>query len=223
MVRQALASAAASRPDELPRRRRGLRRRRWHGWATACSTRIGRWSPSGSGSSWRPPRTSPPRPSSQEALGAGEDPDRRARCRQPPRRNAPRRRRALKTSSLYGGRPLLFYPESNALPDLPDEALRKAELVEFQKSDPRRPRRCIEMRRAHASRRCEPPPGSVGPEPAKGRANAGGARRIYRTRSLGLTLVSGLPAELVAREARCSTLEASGQHELLRRGRNAIS
>ena len=40
--------------------------------------------------------------------------------------------------------------------------------------------------------------------------------------ALGSTLVSGLPAELVAREARCSALEAAGQRDELRREATAL-
>ena len=40
--------------------------------------------------------------------------------------------------------------------------------------------------------------------------------------ALGSTVVAGLPAELVAREARCSVLEASGRHDALAREADAL-
>lgn len=123
----------------------------------------------------------------------------------------------------YGRLRLLFYPEFEVPPVASDGGLLKAELIEFQKNDPMA---ATALYRAAAR----------SPEPAVraaalvrlGRSlrKAGLAREALDVYSalaaLGSTPVFGLPAELLAREARCSTLEASGEQDELRREAEAL-
>jgi len=118
---------------------------------------------------------------------------------------------------VHGQGRLLFYPESEAPPVVSDDRLRRAEEAEFRKNDPTAA--AALFRDAARSR-----------DPAVRAAALVGLgrtlRKASRTRealdayaelaALGSTPVSGLPAELVAREARLSALDASGRHDELR-------
>jgi signal transduction histidine kinase len=120
---------------------------------------------------------------------------------------------------VYGSPRLLFYPEVvEAPPLMPDGRLRRAELTEFQKNDPTAAAALF----GDAARSREP---AVRAAALVGLGRT--LRKAGRTRealdayaelaTLGSTLVSGLPAELLAREARLSALEASGRLDALRR------
>jgi len=103
-------------------------------------------------------------------------------------------------------------------PELPDDELLRAELIEFQRHDPLTA--AAMFRKAARS-------GKPGLRAAAlvrlGRSlrNAGRIQEALDAYSelacLGTTPVFGLPADLVAREARCSALETSGRSEELRR------
>ncbi len=123
----------------------------------------------------------------------------------------------------FGPLPLLFYPEFGTPRDVSNDALREAERLEFQKDDP--------LAAAALFRKV-----SRSPEPA---VRAAGLVRLGRSlrkagrvqealdvysqlAALGATAVDGLPAELLAREARCSALEASGERDELQREAGAL-
>ncbi len=124
---------------------------------------------------------------------------------------------------LYGGRRLLFYPEFAAPMEVSNEALHSAELVEFQQNDPLA---AVALFRQAARSR----------EPALRAAALVRLGRCLRKAgrisealdayselaALGSTPVSGMPAELVAREGRCTVLEASGRNDELRREATAL-
>ena len=134
---------------------------------------------------------------------------------------------------LHGSRRLLFYPESAAPEDLAadarhaaaTEALRTAELLEFQKNDPqaaaalyRNAARTPDLAvRAAALVRL-----SRSLRKAGRTSEALDAYRELTT--LGSTPVSGsaLPAELVAREGRCSALAETGNPDELQREAAAL-
>jgi len=130
---------------------------------------------------------------------------------------------------LHGSRRLLFYPESTAPQDLAadarlaaaaTEALRTAELLEFQRDDPQ----AAAALYRNAARTDE----SAARAAALVRLGRS-LRKAGRTdealdaytelATLGSTMVpgSGLPAELVAREGRCSALAENGSPDELQR------
>jgi len=123
----------------------------------------------------------------------------------------------------FGELPLLFRPELRPPRDVTNDALREAERLEFQENDP--------LAAAALFRKA-----SRSPEPA---VRAAGLVRLGRSlrkagrvqealaayselAALGTTAVGGLPAELLAREARCSALEASGRRDDLQREAAAL-
>ena len=123
----------------------------------------------------------------------------------------------------FGDLPLLFHPEAGPPRDVSNETLREAERLEFQKDDP--------LAAAALFRKV-----SRSPEPA---VRAAGLVRLGRSlrkagrvqealdayselAALDTTAVLGLPAELVAREARCSAFEASGKRDELQREAGAL-
>ena len=118
---------------------------------------------------------------------------------------------------VYGGRRLLFYPQFGPPPQAASDALRRAEVVEFQKNDPLT---AAAMFRDAARSRDPSQRGAALVRLGRSLRKAGHIREALDTYSelaaLGSTPVSGLPAELLAREARCSALEASGQPDALR-------
>ena len=127
------------------------------------------------------------------------------------------------TLERRGATPLLFYPTLEAFRPVASEAMRQAEAAEFRGQDPLAAAALFR----HAAR------SSTGAIRAAALVGLGrNLRKIGRTRealaafeelaSLGSTVVAGLPAELVAREAACSALEESGQREALRREADAL-
>jgi signal transduction histidine kinase len=123
----------------------------------------------------------------------------------------------------FGDLPLLFYPEPRPPREVSNDALREAERLEFQKNDP--------LAAAGLFRKV-----SRSPDPA---VRAAGLVRLGRSlrkagrlqealdayselAALGTTAVLGLPAEMVAREARCSALEAAGKRDALQREAAAL-
>ena len=123
----------------------------------------------------------------------------------------------------YGNQPLLFYPVLRETPEVSSDKLHRAELVEFQKKDPGA---------AAALSREE----SRSPDPAlraaalvrlgrslrKAGRNQEALAAYPELATLDSTPVSGLPAALVAREARCSLFEASGRRHDLQREAAAL-
>ena len=143
---------------------------------------------------------------------------------------------------LYGSRRLLFYPESNAPPAQADDdarnaqpnisrnaesnawraaaedMLRKAELVEFQKNDPQ----AAASLYREAARSQDPVVRAaalvrLGRSLRKAGRTSEALAAYSELAALGSTSVSGLPAELLVREGRCSALAESGQHDELKR------
>lgn len=123
----------------------------------------------------------------------------------------------------YGAVPLLFYPGLEAPAEVSHDSLQAGERIEFQGNDA--------LRAAAAFREIAP-----SREPALRAAalvrlsralrKAGHPQEALHAYSelaaLGATLVLGLPAELVAQEARCTTLDASGRRDELRREATAL-
>jgi signal transduction histidine kinase len=117
-----------------------------------------------------------------------------------------------------GDLPLLFHPELRTPREVSNNTLREAERLEFQKDDP--------LAAAALYRKV-----SRSPEPevraaalvrlGRSLRKAGRVQEALDAYSelaaLGTTTVLGLPAELVAREARCGALEASGKPDELQR------
>jgi signal transduction histidine kinase len=127
------------------------------------------------------------------------------------------------TLERHGALPLLFYPDLETPRPLPADALRQAEVAEFQDRNP--------LAAAHLFR--EAARSNAAPVRAAALVGLGrNLRKAGRTSealdvfselaTLGSTAVAGLPAGLVAREARCSTLEESGQGDALRREAEAL-
>jgi signal transduction histidine kinase len=118
---------------------------------------------------------------------------------------------------IHGAPRLLFYPELEPPREASNEALRPAELIEFQKNDP-----LLAAAAFKEQSRATDPTARAAALVGLGRC----LRKIGRIQealavyselaALGATPVSGLPAELVAREARCSTFEGAGQRDELR-------
>ena len=124
---------------------------------------------------------------------------------------------------LYGNRPLLFYPVLDTTREVSSDTLHKAELIEFQKNDPLT---AATMFREVA--RTPDPALRAAALVRLGRSlrKAGRISEALDAYSelavLGSTPVSGLPAELLAREARCSAFEAAGRRDELRREAAAL-
>jgi signal transduction histidine kinase len=114
----------------------------------------------------------------------------------------------------FGPLPLLYQPDSGTPREASNDTLRDGERLEFREGDP--------LAAAALFRKV-----SRSPEPA---VRAAGLVRLGRSlrkagrvqeafdayselATLGTVPVLGLPAELLAREARCSTLESSGRRE----------
>ena len=118
---------------------------------------------------------------------------------------------------LYGGRRLLFYPEFEPPQQVSSDVLRRAELVEFQQNDPLT---AAAMFREAARSRDRALRAAALVRLGRSLRKAGRIQEALNAYSelatLGSIPVSGLPAELLALEARCSALEASGQHDALR-------
>jgi len=114
----------------------------------------------------------------------------------------------------FGPLPLLFHPESAPPREVSNDALREAERVEFQENDPLAAAALFRK----ASRSSEPAVRAASlVRLGRSLRKAGRVQEALDAYSelaaLGWTAVDGLPAELLAREARCSTLEASGKRE----------
>jgi signal transduction histidine kinase len=118
---------------------------------------------------------------------------------------------------VHGGRRLLFYPQFEQPPQVSSDALRRAEVVEFQKNDPLT---AAAMFREAARSRDPALRAAALIRLGRSLRKAGRIQEALDAYSelaaLGSTPVSGLPAELLAREARCSALEATGQGDELR-------
>jgi len=123
----------------------------------------------------------------------------------------------------FGELPLLFHPELRPPRDVSSDVLREAERLEFQENNP--------LAAAALFRKL-----SRSPQPA---VRAAGLVRLGRSlrkagrvqealdayselATLGTTPVLGLPAELLAREGRCTALEASGRRDDLQREAAAL-
>ena len=124
---------------------------------------------------------------------------------------------------LFGRERLVFYPQLVTTPPVSNDALSRAEEVEFQKNDPLA---AASMFRETA--RSEDPALRGAALIRLGRALRKAGRvaealdAYAELATLGTTPVSGLPADLLALEARCSALEASAQREVLRREAAAL-
>ena len=125
---------------------------------------------------------------------------------------------------FHGSRRLLFYPEVvEAPPFVSDDRLRRAELIEFQKDDPTAAAALF----GDAARSRDPSVRAaalvgLGRTLRKAGRTAEALDAYTELAALGSTPVSGLPAELLAREARLSALEASGRRDELRREAAAL-
>ncbi len=123
----------------------------------------------------------------------------------------------------YGRRQLLFYPVLPVAREVSSETLRRAELIEFQQNDP-----VAAAALFREESRSRDPALRAAALVRLGRSlrKAGQIREALAAYSelatLDSTPVSGLPAELVAREARCSLFEASARHDDLRRESEAL-
>jgi signal transduction histidine kinase len=123
----------------------------------------------------------------------------------------------------FGDLPLLFYPELRTPREASNDALREAERLEFQKNDPLAAAALFRK----VSRSPEPEVRAAGlVRLGRSLRKAGRAQEALDAYSelaaLGATAVLGLPAELLAREARCSAFEASGKSDELRREAGAL-
>jgi signal transduction histidine kinase len=122
------------------------------------------------------------------------------------------------TSVELSGIPrLLFYPDSAPVPARLNDALRRAERIEFQQNDPlaaaARYREVAQSKnqavRAEALLR-------LGRSLRKAGRTSEALNAYAELATLDSTLVAGLPAALVAREARCSALVEAGRNDDLR-------
>lgn len=122
------------------------------------------------------------------------------------------------TSVELSGIPrLLFYPDSDPAPAPLNDALRRAERIEFQRNDPltaaARYRELAQSKneavRAAALLR-------LGRSLRKAGRTGEALDAYAELATLDLTSVEGLPAALVAREARCSALVEAGRNDDLR-------
>lgn len=123
----------------------------------------------------------------------------------------------------YGQHLLLFYPVLAVTREVSSDTLRRAELIEFQKNDPvaaaalfreESRSRDPELRAAALVR--------LGRSLRKAGQIQEALAAYSELAALDSTPVSGLPAELVAREARCSLFEASARRDDLRRESEAL-
>jgi signal transduction histidine kinase len=119
---------------------------------------------------------------------------------------------------VYGRQPLLFCPVLHATREVSSDTLHRAELIEFQQNDPvgaaalfreESRSRDPELRAAALVR--------LGRSLRKAGQIQEALAAYSELAALDSTPVSGLPAGLVAREARCSLFEASARHDDLRR------
>ena len=124
---------------------------------------------------------------------------------------------------VYGRQPLLFYPVLHATREVSSDTLHRAELIEFQQNDPvaaaalfreESRSRDPELRAAALVR--------LGRSLRKAGQIQEALAAYSELAALDSTPVSGLPAELVAREARCSLFEASARRDDLRRESEAL-
>jgi signal transduction histidine kinase len=118
---------------------------------------------------------------------------------------------------VYGGQHLLFYPQFAQPPQVSSDTFRRAEVVEFQQNDPL----TASTMYREAARTNDPSlRGAALVRLGRSLRKAGRIQEALAAYSelaaLGSTPVSGLPAELLAREARCSALESTGQGDELR-------
>jgi signal transduction histidine kinase len=123
----------------------------------------------------------------------------------------------------FGPLPLLFHPESAPPREVSNDALREAERLEFQKNDPLAAAALFRK----ASRSSEPAVRAASlVRLGRSLRKAGRVQEALDAYSelaaMGTTAVDGLPAELLAREARCSALEACGSREELQREAEAL-
>jgi len=117
---------------------------------------------------------------------------------------------------LYGSTRLLYYPELDAAPDRLTDALRRAERIEFQQNDPVA---AAALYREVAQSKDQPVKAAallrLGRSLRKA-GRTGEALDVYsELATLDSTPVLGLPAALVAREARCSALAEAGRSDEL--------
>jgi signal transduction histidine kinase len=123
----------------------------------------------------------------------------------------------------FGEVPLLFVPEPGPSREVSNNALREAERLEFQRNDPLAAAALFRK----ASRSSEPAVRAASlVRLGRSLRKAGRVQEAFDAYSelaaLGTTAVDGLPAELLAREARCSALEAYGRRDELRHEAGAL-
>jgi hypothetical protein len=123
----------------------------------------------------------------------------------------------------FGDLPLLFRPEPRSPREVSNGTLREGERLEFQEDDPLAAAALFRK----VSRSSEPTLRAAAlVRLGRSLRKAGHTREALDAYSdlaaLGTTAVSGLPAGLLAREARCSVLEASGRKAELEREAGAL-
>jgi signal transduction histidine kinase len=117
----------------------------------------------------------------------------------------------------FGPLPLLYQPDSGTPREASNDTLREGERLEFREGDPLAAAALFRK----AARSPEPAVRAAGlVRLGRSLRKAGRVREAFDAYSelatLGTVPVLGLPAELLAREARCSALESSGKREDLR-------
>jgi hypothetical protein len=122
----------------------------------------------------------------------------------------------------FGALPLLFHPESKSPRQVSNDTLREAERLEFQENDP-----LAASLFRNASRSPEPAVRAaslvrLGRSLRKAGRVQEALDAYFELAALGTTPVLGLPAELLAREGRCTALEASGRRDDLQREAAAL-
>jgi signal transduction histidine kinase len=128
-----------------------------------------------------------------------------------------------RTLERRGAQPLLFYPALESPEPVSTDALRRAETAEFLENSPSTAARLFrDAARAGSDTVRAAALVGLGRNLRKA-GRTGEALAVYdELAALGSTVVAGLPAELVAREARCSTFETSAQPDELRREADAL-
>jgi signal transduction histidine kinase len=122
-----------------------------------------------------------------------------------------------------GAHSLLFYPELEVSQPVSTDALRRAEAAEFQQNSPVTAAALFrDAARSYSQAVRAAAFVGLGRNLRKAGRTTEALAVYAELASLGSTPVAGLPADLVAKEARCSTLEASGQTEALRREAEAL-
>ena len=124
---------------------------------------------------------------------------------------------------LYGSPRLLFYPDLDAPQDQLNDALSRAERVEFQQNEPLA---AAALYREAAQSRDQAARAAallrLGRSYRKAGRTGEALDAYAELATLDSTPVSGLPAALVAREARCSALAEAGRNDELKSEAGAL-